>query len=132
MAYSLFNKEKLYNKSTLLFGSSAVFLSLMMLLIVPRIEKYSQAAAIEFYESKKYEDCYIEVLGFKSYAHLFYADKKPSAAFLDSDWLLNNKLDKPAYFVCKIGNEQNYMSYSDMQLLYKKNGFVFFKRDVIK
>ena len=34
-------------------------------LVVPRIEKYSQGAAIEFYEYLQDKDCYVETISFK-------------------------------------------------------------------
>ena len=55
-----------------------------------RIEGYSQRAAIEFYKSNSGEDCYVQPLGFKSYAHLFYGDKQPQQNPLsyDKEWLV--------------------------------------------
>lgn len=102
----------------------------LMTLFVPRIEKYSQGAAIEFFESLKGKDVYIEVLGYRSYAHLFYTDKKPSQSVLPQNRkkLLRGKIDKPAYFVTRLGKEKAYLKKYPLELLYEKNGFVFMKR----
>jgi 4-amino-4-deoxy-L-arabinose transferase-like glycosyltransferase len=103
----------------LLIINSGLFVNTMMVFIVPRVEKYSQAALIEFMESKQKEDCVIETAGFKSYAHYFYALKPiPSPA----DTL------KPRYVVTKVNKvEQIRGWYPPMDELYRKNGWVFFK-----
>jgi hypothetical protein len=47
--------------------------------------------------------CNVHVLGFKSYAHLFYFQKPVSKVSAEKgeayeDWLLNGKIDKPVIF----------------------------------
>jgi hypothetical protein len=103
---------------------------LISIFIVPKVEQYSQAAAIEFYESKKGQDVHVEVLGFKSYAHLFYFQKQPDKTKKNQsiDSLLNGKVDKPVFFVSKIGRVENFLSNPNLEVLYQKNGFVFLKR----
>lgn len=108
-----------------------LFLLISMLYITPSIEKYSQGAAIEFYKERSREKCYIYTLGFKSYAHLFYA-KKPEGLNPEEytiEWLLRGSTDYPVYFVAKIHNAHEYEeSYPQLKRLYEKNGFVFFVR----
>jgi hypothetical protein len=101
--------------------------------ITPRIEGYSQRAAIEFYQNRQNEDCYVETLGFKSYAHLFYVQKPASSnpKSADSQWLLEGEIDKPAYFVMKNTSKKEQLErYPQLKVLYEKNGFVFVKRDI--
>jgi len=108
-----------------------LFTFLLLIFIAPKIEKYSQNAAIEFYKSKLDEDCYIEPLGFKSYAHLFYSKKRipTNLKSHDKQWLLKGKIDKPAYFVTKINKKTREMEkYPKLEVLYEKNGFVFLVR----
>ena len=52
--------------------STILITNLTIKIIIPKVERYTQGAAIDFYKSIEGEDCYVEVLGFKSYAHLFY------------------------------------------------------------
>ena len=61
---------------------------------VPKIEKYAQNAAIEFYKRISDKNCYAETLGFKSYAQLFYTGKKPltSQKEYETEWLLTGDL----------------------------------------
>lgn len=125
-------RKKKYSKAiVVIFTSSLITINLASFVIVPKIEPYSQGAAIEFYESLQGKDCYVETLGFKSYAHLFYS-RKPLHSNLQNtniDWLLNGEIDKDAYFVCKITSLEEVMTqHPQLKELYRKNGFVFFVR----
>lgn len=109
------------------FVASALCINAALTIIVPKIEGYSQGAAVNFYKKLQHEDCYIETLGFKSYAHLFYAQTKETA---NKEKMLNEKTNKPCYFVCKINRAQEYTSsYPNLKELYRENGFVFFVKE---
>ena len=113
------------------FVSSLVFVYLTMIFITPRIEGYTQRAAIEFYKELKDEKVYLATLGFKSYAHLFYSDLKPyeRGQNVTATWLLEGDIDRDAYFVFKINRKKRYLEeYPQLIYLYEKNGFVFTKR----
>jgi hypothetical protein len=114
------------------FGGNAIVVFLALALIVPKVERYSQGAAIEFFEQRIGEDCYVDVLGYKSYAQLFYTRKpRPeNEKSYDKDWLLRGAIDKPAYFATKIKHVNDYVGLPGMRELYRKNGFVFLKREV--
>ncbi len=115
----------------LIFPVTTVFLFVAVLLIAPRVEKYSQYAAVEFFESVSNEDAYLATLGYKSYVHLFYGKvrmhENPSAK--DVDWLLEGNIDKTVYFAIKINKKERYLEqYPELTVLYEKNGFVFCER----
>ncbi len=114
-----------------IFLASIITIQLVMVVMVPKIEGYTQRAAISFYKDKQNEDCYVEVLGFKSFAHLFYTRKKPvtNPDSYSEEWLLQGDIDKPAYFVTKITDAERYSDMEELTKLYSKNGFVFFKRE---
>ncbi len=57
--------------------SSSLAIYAFLVMIVPKIEAYSQRAAIEYFESIKAKDAEVYPFGYKSYAHLFYSDKRP-------------------------------------------------------
>lgn len=126
------SRQRNYLAAIYKFGIAiAVFLFLSMVMIVPRVEAYSQRAAVDFFITVSKEVAYIETKGYKSYAHLFYGKvsnpHNPKAK--DVNWLLKGDIDKPAYFVIKINKKAQFMAtYADAELLYEKNGFVFFKR----
>jgi 4-amino-4-deoxy-L-arabinose transferase-like glycosyltransferase len=122
-----------YSKAawTLFIGTALVIFSASAV-IVPKVERYSQGAAVDFFITKQGEDCYANVLGYGSYAQLFYSHKErpvnPNS--YDEQWLLTGPIDKPAYFVSKVDRIDRYKQYTELKELYRKNGFVFLKRDV--
>jgi hypothetical protein len=123
-------------------------------MIVPKIEGISQRANIEFFEKRQGEDCYVETVGYRSYAQYFYSKKQPylSAQKIKIDsvlaggskqpdtlttkqkelnfsqWVLYGNIDKPAYFSIKIQNRQILDTMPALIKLYEKNGFAFYKR----
>lgn len=114
----------------LLFFGTSLFVMLTLFFFIGRIEGYSQRAAVEFYESKIDEDCYIISHGYKTYAHLFYA-RKPVVGnnqSYDKNWLLHGYVDKNVYVVAKIHRADELRTIETLDELYAKNGFVFFKR----
>jgi 4-amino-4-deoxy-L-arabinose transferase-like glycosyltransferase len=129
----LIRKKRLRTGTVGIFLVSLVTVNLASLMVTPRIEPYSQGAAIEFYKYLSDKDCYVETLGFKSYAHLFYSDKKPqeNPNSYKLDWLTDGPIDKPAYFVSKITYlDEMKQYYPEMKEIYRKNGYIFWKRSV--
>lgn len=119
------------NRSALpvLFVLSLTTVNSAAIFIVPKIEQYTQGAAIEFYKNMKGKNCYVETLGFKSYAHLFYFSKPPQPHKDDYD-LLNKKVDKPVYFVTKSTHAKEHLeNHPNLKELYRKNGFVFYVKN---
>lgn len=116
-----------YRKYLLLpFFMYALFAFSGMVFVVPDVEKYSQHAAIEFIKSKKDEDCYIYPLGHKSYAHLFYGNKKPNQKRYTESEILDGEAHKPTYFVIKKHRLQTYLKASKhLKIIEEKNGYVF-------
>lgn len=114
------------------FAGTAVVVFFASAIIVPKVERYSQGAAIDFFIARQGEDCYVHTLGYKSYGDLFYTHKEKPANpnSYDQDWLLSGPIDKPVYFVTKIDRIQNFENIPGLKELYRKNGFVFLKRDI--
>jgi hypothetical protein len=130
---SLILCKKTKNKIIGVFISTLIFVNLTMIFIVPKVEQYSQNAAISFYKQIATEDCYLETSGYKSYAIYYYFDKqKPkNENTLKKDWLLSGEIDKPVYIVCKITSEDEFAKdYPAFKKVESKNGFVFFKRGI--
>lgn len=113
------------------FGGTALVVFLASAIIVPKVERYSQGAAIDFFKQRRGEDCYVSTLGYKSFAQLFYTEKEKPANenYYNEEWLLTGKIDKPVYFVSKINCVADYRKYTELKELYRKNGFVFLKRE---
>jgi 4-amino-4-deoxy-L-arabinose transferase-like glycosyltransferase len=96
----------------------------------PKIEAYSQRAAIEFFKAFEGKDVYVHVLGYKSYAQLFYTKKQKPAnpKSYNEEWLLTGNVDRPVYFICKVTNADQYRAIPGLLEIGSKNGFVFFTR----
>lgn len=123
------NKKRAY---ILMLLNVTVFMNLVLFFTAGKIETYSQRALIEFCKERQGEDCYVEILGMKSYAHLFYT-KKPvpeNEKSKDKNWLLTGNIDKPAYFILRSKTLEHFRSdYPELRLIYEKNGFSFLRRD---
>jgi len=130
MVYLLWFSKKLTVQLLGLFFASLFFLETVITMVVPRIEKYSQNAAISFYQEKTGEDCYVNTYGFKSYAHYFYFNVPDysNEKSKNADWLLSGEADKTVYIVCKNTKQKEFEEhYPHFELTHEKNGFVFFK-----
>jgi 4-amino-4-deoxy-L-arabinose transferase-like glycosyltransferase len=125
------NKSKFQRAAWVLFGGTAMVIFLASAIIVPKVERYTQGAAIDFFIQRQGKDCYVNTLGYFSYAQLFYVKKeKPvNENSYDEQWLLTGDIDKPAYFVSKVDRIDKYKQYTELKELYRKNGFIFLKRD---
>ncbi len=112
-----------------LFITALIGINLTILLITPKVEPYSQGAAIEFYKSKHGEAAIVETLRFKSYAHLFYTKRPPqfTRSMADSIKRFNTHSEITVYYVGKIHNKEENEKEFQLEALYEKNGFVFYK-----
>jgi 4-amino-4-deoxy-L-arabinose transferase-like glycosyltransferase len=132
--YGLNASKKNAIANRVLLFSSLFCVMLLTLLVTPRIEGYSQRAAIEFCEEAVGKDVYVNAVDYFSYAPLFYAKKQPAENpnARNINWLLSGDIDKDAYFLVKVDRlEENTKKYPSLQILYEKNGFVFLKRKAI-
>ena len=115
-------------------SSGMLILHLVMLLFVTaslytftgRIEGYTQRAAIKFYQGLKGQEVYVNTLGYKSFAHLFYYDKQPGEPGPGVDQLMEEALDRDAYFVIRVDKKERYLErYPELEVLLEKDGYVF-------
>ena len=122
-----------------------VIIQVTVLHFTPKIEAYTQRAAIDYFKTFEGKDVYVHALGYKSYATIFYAQKRPGgdatyqSIRVDKDgkevqpeanekWLLTGKIDKPAYFICKVQDSIKYAAMPSLTITGSSNGFVFLKR----
>lgn len=141
---------------TLFFGSLLTVYSFIMI-IAPKIERYSQRSSIEFYKMCAQHHYEVESIGFKSYATLFYAqfkqsnktnpalldyikskqseykekgiDPRVSFAYIYTNFLIEGPINHPVCLVSKINElETITQNHPNLKLLYKENGFCFFIR----
>lgn len=128
----VFIRKNIRRSIVMLFAVQVMIIQVTITHFTPKIEAYSQRAAINFFEGLQGKDVYVAVLGYKSYAHLFYTRKMPkqNPNHTNEDWLLHGDIDKPAYFICKIMIADKYRALPQLTELGSENGFVFFRRDV--
>jgi hypothetical protein len=133
-AIVFFNKKQNWRGLLFLFYSTAVCLFIYLIAVVPKIEKYSQGPAIDFYESLQGKDVYVWPIGFKSYAQYFYAKKPASPVYGEANeqFLLKGNITKPAYFVVKITNTGFDSTCHNCRLLKQEGGFKFYKREPVR
>ncbi len=122
--------------AAVLFVATAIVVPLALVRIAPKVERYTQATPIAFYESLRGCQCYITPLGFKSYAHLFYARVTPENSVQSTavdanhfeEFLLSGPIDRPAYFISKVDKADRWRGRPGLQVIGERNGFVFFRR----
>jgi 4-amino-4-deoxy-L-arabinose transferase-like glycosyltransferase len=122
-----------------------IMIQVTILHFTPKIEAYSQRAAIEYFKSFAGKEVYIHPLGYKSYANLFYAQKgdfapqqyrairkdkngKTSQPEPNEQWLLYGNTGKPVYFIAKIQDTGHFSKETNLLRTGISNGFVFYKR----
>ena len=128
----LFFRKNIQRMIIGVFLTSLISTSLAVFIITPKVEAYSQKAAIDFYIRNAGDDVYMDVDGFKSYAQYFYFRKKPAKAqrWITKRMRLVGDVSKPVYVVVKITKKESFLKrYPAFHLLYEKNGFVFFEKN---
>lgn len=126
-----FRKKPLARHFTVLSAGNLLFAITSILCVVPQVEKYSQASAVDFYIARQGEDCYVQPAYFKSYAQYFYTNREPGNNCDDFEWLCRGPIDKPCYFVVKdIPRDVQRLrdDAPEAELLYGGPGFLFFVR----
>lgn len=139
--------------------STGITLLLYAIFVVPKIEKFSQGPAIDFYSSLEGKDVYVTTLGYKSYGHFFYTKFKPytkgdkiesvktdyKATLADpkdynpnevnsliNHWLLTGDIDKEVYFVTKITEREQMKTHQHLEFIRNEGGFDFYVRKPFK
>lgn len=152
--HSLKNKNLKQMSFGLIFN--LLFIVGVINVIIPKAEMYTQGAAIAFYEEAAKHDCNIETHAFKSYAYIFYSQRRPedyqdpeqkryieeqldvmvseghsrikSFSTANQLWMEHGIINKPSYVVVKIGQEKQMLPLKNIHKLYDQNGYSFFVR----
>ncbi len=123
---------------TALLISTTGALVLILPVLVPRIEGYSQRSAIAFYEQFQGCDCYVQTLRYKSYGQYFYARRQPRYSSLGAkvspaefeQWVLTGPIDRPAFLLTRVQDAELYAQNPELREIYRSGGFVGFERRV--
>lgn len=130
--FYLRKQESIEKGLFMLATSTAVSLFAFLPIIAPKIEGYTQASPISFYQSLKGKDVLLYPSGFKSYAHLFYSEKLPPSAFpvysrYSDEELMNGASKKPVFFVAKIKRAQEMRKDPRIEPIAEYHGFTVFR-----
>jgi len=155
----LYKKQRRLASITILSCFAGITLFGYAIFVVPKIERFSQGPAIDFFESLQGKNVYITTIGHKSYAHYFYAQMMPSKESDEistikrnyknslsdpkdfnanelknktNNWLLDGAIDKNAYFVTKSTHALDLNKYKDIKMIERKGGFILYKRTQLK
>jgi len=128
---TIIKRKQVFKGVIILFFSTAVCIFFYLKAVVPGIEGYSQAPAIDFYKSIAGKDVYVTTTDFYSYAPFFYFQKKPGGNLQSNnkEWLLGGEIDKPVYIVGKPVSKKRLEKYPDIKFLNQEGGFLFFYRE---
>jgi len=112
--YFIVMKKKM-NFVPVLFIITLVTTNLAALIFAPKIEQYTQGAAIEFYQ-RSINKLPVATIGFKSYANYFYSETEEE---------VNEETTVGLHFVSKINFSGNKNLEKNIYKIYEKNGFMF-------
>ncbi len=131
LGHRFFSRAQNRSGIVTLFGGTALFVTITLYYYINHIEGYSQRAAVEFFQQRQGEKCYVLTQGYKSYAQWFYTDMPPitDPRAHDENWLLHGDVDRPVYVVCKVTSAADVAAIPGLKEIGRKNGFVFWKRE---
>ncbi|HRD51620.1 MAG TPA: glycosyltransferase family 39 protein [Flavobacteriales bacterium] len=122
----LHRKQRIRASILTVFGGGALFVTTTLVYFINNIEGYSQRAAVEFFESKADERCWLLTKGYKSYVPEHYGRVKEAQP--DDATLWHGPIDRPVYLSCKVTHAEDVGALGTFTELYRKNGFVFYER----
>ncbi len=125
-----FNRAQPQKGAATLFVGTACFVLLTLVFFIGRIEGYSQAAAMRFFERFQGKDVYVYPYGYRSYGVFFYTRQpdQPDPRRRDFNWLVRGDIDKDVYVITKINMAPEIDTLPTLQKIGAENGFVFYKR----
>ena len=126
----IIRQKQFFKGVIILFYATAFCIFFYLKAVVPKIEGYSQAPAINFYKSISGQDAYVTTIGFYSYAPYFYFQKMPggNSESSNKEWLLNGEIDKPVYIVAKSTAKEMLDKHPDCRFIKQEGGFIFYYR----
>jgi 4-amino-4-deoxy-L-arabinose transferase-like glycosyltransferase len=117
-----------------LFYATSFCMFFYLFSVVPKIEKYSQGPYINFLQSIKGQDAYVNTYGFYSYAPFYYFQKMTGGnpENRNKEWLFTGVIDKPVYLITKVNYKDTFDRHPDCRLIKKEGGFLFYLRLPLK
>jgi 4-amino-4-deoxy-L-arabinose transferase-like glycosyltransferase len=130
IALVIMKRKQTFRGIITLFYATAFCLFIYLKTVVPKIEEYSQAPAINFFKSIAGQDVYATTIGYFSYANYYYFQKMPggNSESSNKEWLLNGNIDKPVYMVAKSTEKSMFDKHPDCRFIKQEGGFLFYCR----
>ena len=143
-----------------LFLTNILFVPLYSIVVIPKAEKHIQGSVIDFYKSIAGKDVYVKSTEKSYAPYFYAQVKPLTSSdgwyieknnFVDSisynkirlsklereqlesyhlDWLMNGKIDKTVYLVCKTHKADFIIAHPYFKLIENKGGYSFFKREI--
>lgn len=113
-----------------LFSTTLITITLVSILIGPKIDAYTQSSLFDLYTDKA-DEVYFKPLGFHSYGHLFYGKRNPIHPLPkdELEWMLFGKVDRPVYFISRSQNVEKALGYFPrLTEIGRKGGYVILER----
>jgi hypothetical protein len=110
-----------------LFAGTGVFVPLALACFAGNVEAHTQRAAVEFFQARRGERCYLLTRSYRSFAHWFYA--RTTEAEPEDNVLVRGPIDRPVYLVTRITAVKDFEAVGTFREIGRRNGFVFWRRD---
>nr|WP_256534121.1 glycosyltransferase family 39 protein [Lewinella sp. JB7] len=118
-------------RATLHLLAMGVFCLLALPVFAPRIQQYTQGAAVEFYRGLAGRDVLLETCRYKSYTPLFYGAGTQELGGITREQAFYGPIRHPVYFSSPLRlTDRARRDVPDAELLYQRGGFSFFRRPV--
>jgi 4-amino-4-deoxy-L-arabinose transferase-like glycosyltransferase len=142
-AFYLWKKASRLAAVAVVAGGVSGLILLLSWLLAPSVEEIAQGPLIRFSQTAARRGCDVDVVGHKSFIHLFYGQRMPDAqtASLQSDgevrpqsrWeermqRFNGPWKRPLVLMAKSRNLDSVLSDSELKILFQKQGFVYLYR----
>ena len=117
-----------------LFAGTAIWSLLFLGFFLPPLERYTQAAPVDFFSTYKDKDVYVTTYGYKSYIPWFYSQLPPyeNARALSREWLLHGAVDKPVIISTRVTRlEELETEIPDARIIFTRNGYYFYRRPAV-
>lgn len=126
----LFRKKgNMMASSALKALNNSLLMITMFVVILPRLEQYTQGPAVNFCKEKAGKEAYVAAYGYKSYATYFYFNypQNHSSKYANAAYLLNNKVDKPVYLITKV-TDADLPNNRKVKLIKQQGGYRFYEK----
>ena len=126
-AHLLHSRRAFARSAIVLFAGTGVFVPLALACFAGKVEAHTQRAAVEFFQARRGERCYLLTRSYRSFAHWFYA--RTTEAAPEDNVLVRGPIDRPVYLVTKITAVKDFEAVGTFREIGRRNGFVFWRRD---